>query len=74
MLFAAVHRSGSGTKCECRFVPVMAAFEGTADDNAARMCAMCRRSPRQISKARAIAIGSDLLAMHRYLAVDSIFS
>src|SRR5258706_12197026 len=39
-----------------------------------QVSAMCRRSPRQISKARAIAIGSDLLVMRRYLAVDSIFS
>src|ERR1700730_7633188 len=39
-----------------------------------RCCGREIRQQRQISKAREIAIGSDLLlAMRRYLAVDSIF-
>jgi hypothetical protein len=31
MLFAALRESSCGTKCECRLVRIIAAYEGTAD-------------------------------------------
>jgi hypothetical protein len=31
MIYAAVHESAIGTKCECRLVPLTTAIEGSAD-------------------------------------------
>src|ERR1700738_698546 len=64
----AVLESESGTQ---ETTVSLAARESAYCGGADEKCDIRQR--RQISKAREIAIGSDLLVMRRYLAVDSIF-